>query len=138
MVPDPRIPYYDGEKNEVQWVDIIGSEYSVEELDMVKWLKLYGEILSPLSEKLHPDSTQEAPVGNGIYTVKMKLRKPIPQYLPVFGRKIRIDYLGINKSCYNCYGNHTRQKLINNQIEYDLLNKSLVSYKIACKRLFLK
>ena len=31
-----------------------------------------------------------------------------------------------------------RLTVINNQIEYDLLNKSLVSYKIACKRLFLK
>ena len=70
---DPNILYYDGEKNDVQRIEISGSEYSVEELDLVKWLRLYGEVLSPLTEKLHPDFTRESPVGNGTYTVKMRL-----------------------------------------------------------------
>ena len=45
------------------------------------------------------------------------------------------------KSSYrliNVYRSFNPHGNINNQIEYDLLNKSLVSYKIACKRLFLK
>ena len=67
-------PYYDGERNDVQWVEISGSEYSIEELDLIKWLRLYGEVLTPL---------------------------------------------------------------INNKIEYDWLNKSLSSFKLICKQLFL-
>ena len=89
-------PYYDGERNDVQWVEISGSEYSIEELDLIKWLRLYGEVLTPLSEKLHPDSTEDCPIGNGTYTVKMKLKEQIPQFMPACGKKLRIQYLGIN------------------------------------------
>ena len=66
-----------------------GSQYSVDELDLVKWLKLYGEILTPISEKLHKESDATLPVGDGTYLVKMRQKKPMPQYLPVFGRKMR-------------------------------------------------
>ena len=30
-----------------------GSQYSIDELDLVRWLRLYGEILSPISELAH-------------------------------------------------------------------------------------
>ena len=30
---DQDTPYYDGERNDIQWVDISGSEYSIEKLD---------------------------------------------------------------------------------------------------------
>ena len=33
-------------------------------------------------------------VGNGVYSVKMKIRKPIPNFLPALGLKIRINYKG--------------------------------------------
>ena len=36
-------------------------------------------------------------VGNGIYTVQMRLDAPIPQYLPISGRKVRIYYNGIKR-----------------------------------------
>ena len=65
--------YYDGQKNNVQWIEISGSQYSIEELDSVRWLKLYAEILTPISEKLHPDQTKDCPFGNGTYTMKVKL-----------------------------------------------------------------
>ena len=38
---------------------------------MVRWLRLYGEILSPISEQAHKDSNKDSPVGNGVYMVKM-------------------------------------------------------------------
>ena len=38
---DQDTPYYDGERNDIQWVDISGSEYSIEELDMIKSLSSY-------------------------------------------------------------------------------------------------
>ena len=39
----------------------------------------------------------------------MKLRKPIPQFLPISGCKIRIYYNGIKRECTNCYGHHAKQ-----------------------------
>ena len=38
-------------------------------------MRMYGEILSPISEKQHQDSTEDCPVGDGTYTVKMGLNK---------------------------------------------------------------
>ena len=39
------IPSYNVGQNDVEWVEISGSEYSIEELDLVKWMKKYGELL---------------------------------------------------------------------------------------------
>jgi hypothetical protein len=33
----------------------------------------------------------------------MKLKKDIPQFLPMMGRKVQVYYRGITKVCINCY-----------------------------------
>ena len=53
-------------KLKVLRVEISGSQYSIDELDLVRWLRLYGEILSPISEQAHKDSNPDNPVGNGV------------------------------------------------------------------------
>ena len=75
MAREPSIykPFYNGVNNEVQWIEISGSQNSIDELDLVRWLRLYGEILSPISEQAHKDSNPDCPVGNGLYLVKMTL-----------------------------------------------------------------
>jgi hypothetical protein len=44
---------------------------------------------------------------NGLKTdnleVEVTLRKHIPEYLPMYGRRIRIYYLGMQKQCNNCF-----------------------------------
>ena len=30
---------YDGSNNDIQWIEISGSQYSVDELDLVRWLR---------------------------------------------------------------------------------------------------
>ena len=89
---------------------------------------MYGEILSPISEKLHPDSSDECPVGNGVYTVKMRLKEQIPQFLPVYSRKLRVQYRGVNKSCFNCYGNHNRQKCRNAKVSWIEYVKKFINH----------
>ena len=54
---------------------ISGCQYSVTEGELKCWLNLYGEILSKISEMVHPDSEPNAPTGNGIYIVKIRLNK---------------------------------------------------------------
>ena len=50
-------------------MEIGGSQYSIDELDLVGWIRTYGEILSTITERMHKDSREENPVGNGTYIV---------------------------------------------------------------------
>ena len=86
--PELPRPNYDGSENDVQWIEISGCQYSITEGELLCWLNLYGEILSKISEMKHPDSELEEKIGNGTYVVKMRLRRPIPQFLPISGKKI--------------------------------------------------
>ena len=49
-VPTMPMPTYDGGLNDTQWVEISGSEYRDDELDLVRWLKVYGEIVSTINQ----------------------------------------------------------------------------------------
>jgi hypothetical protein len=40
---------------------------------------------------------------NGAYIVNLKLAYQIPEYLPMWGKKVRIYYHGISSFCTNCY-----------------------------------
>ena len=51
MDPPHPLPTFKGDESEIQWVEISGSNYSVDELDLVRWLQMYGKILSAVSEK---------------------------------------------------------------------------------------
>ena len=46
---------------------------------------------------------------SGIYSVKIKLAKDIPQLLPIMGRRIKIQYKGVRRMCTNCFGQHPKQ-----------------------------
>ena len=117
------VPHYDGSENDVRWVKIEGTEYQLTEEQIRGGLEPFGELLTPIREDIHDDSDSERDVlvGNGTYSVKMKLTKPIPQFLPMCSRRIRIYHNGITKLCTNCYGRHTRRQCRNEKrqwIEY--------------------
>ena len=57
---------------------------------------------APLAERLPP-------VGNGTYVVTMKLKKDLPNWVPVFGRKVCFEYRGIKKQCSSCFGPHIKK-----------------------------
>ena len=107
-------PNYDGTSNDIRWIKVENCEYSIEDDLIVEWLKIYGEPLSLLGEDVLPDSDSDSgPLGNGTYSIKMKLHKDIPQFLPMHGRKIRIYFKNMNKLCSNCYGCHSRRQCTN-------------------------
>ena len=62
-ITPPKLMYA-GLNNDVQWVEISGAQNSNDELDLVRWLRKYGEIQSPISEQIHKDSDPNNPVGN--------------------------------------------------------------------------
>ena len=116
------VPHYDGSENDVRWIKVEGCEYQLTEDEIKQGLAPYGELLTPIREDIHDDSDSERDkIGNGTYSVKMKLTRQIPQFLPMHSRRIRIYYSGINKLCTNCYGRHTRRQCRNQKrpwIEY--------------------
>ena len=105
-----------------RWVKIEGCEYRLEEKQILDWLSFYGEIKSELSEDTHEESEDSSddfpPVGNGIYSVKMKLTKEMPQLIPMFGKRIRLYYRGIVKRCTNCFGTHQRKNCQNEKVAW--------------------
>ena len=93
----------------LRWVTIEGADYGLEETEILDWLKLYGETFGKLHEDIHGLSgSGQAPIGNGNYSIKMRLDKPIPNLLPIYGKKITVYFKGIQKLCSNCYGAHHR------------------------------
>ena len=40
----------------------------------------------------------------GIYSVQMLIKKPLTQFLPMDGKRIKIYHKGIKRMCENCFG----------------------------------
>ena len=64
---------------EEKLVKINGITTSSDITKVRKWLQLYGELVTDITEDSHYDPDPDsAKVGNGIYSVKMKINKQIP------------------------------------------------------------
>ena len=101
----PLRPTADGGGN-VRWVTVENCQWAFEEKEMTEWLGKYGTLMNQISEKQHQFADSEdngEPLRTGHLSVKMEILKPIPQFLPIRGRKIRIYYRGIVRMCVNCY-----------------------------------
>ena len=64
---------------------------------ILEWLGCFGEVLSKITEERFGTEDQDLdpalpPIGNGIYIVKMRLVKDLPKWIPMFGRKICLEY----------------------------------------------
>ena len=105
----------------LRWVTVEGCDYSLEEDEILVWLRMYGEVFGKLREDIHqhPGSdTNVAIVGNGNYSVKMRLDVPIPHMLPMFGKKISIYFKGEQKLCTNCFGTHHRRNCQSRKVQW--------------------
>ena len=80
-----------------------------------KWLSYYGQTITEITEDdleisdVEEDSENEAgadkfKIGTCNLSVKMELKRHIPELLPMAGFKVRVHYGGIRKQCLNCYG----------------------------------
>ena len=63
-------------------------------------MKECGEVQSELVEDVLDDSEYlEGKNATGTYSLKMKLNTPIPNFLPIDGRRIKGYYRGMRKLC---------------------------------------
>ena len=94
----------------VKAVKIEGCEYRVPKDEILRWLSHYGEVTSELEEDCFREETPTMGTNRtGNYTVMMKLDRPIPQLLPMCGRRVKMYHAGIQKLCTNCFGHHKKQ-----------------------------
>ena len=83
-------------------VKIKNCDWSLSEEEIKKWLEKYGEIVIPLSEEVHEEAASdtdedEGPIGTGNYWVTMILEKKIPQFLPMYSKKVEVYYRGMEQ-----------------------------------------
>ena len=106
----------------LRWVKIEGNDWRIEKGKMLEWLSYFGEIRSDITEDVHEGSDDSEddlqPVGSGIYSVRMKLQRDIPQFIPMDGRRIRIYYRTITKRCTNCFQEHQRKQCKNEKVQW--------------------
>ena len=112
-------PKDDGKK----LVKIEGCEYRVTEDEILQWLSNYGEVTSKLEEDVFRDEVAKDGIGDGTnrtgnYSIMMKLDRPIPQLLPMCGRRVKIYHAGIQKLCTNCFGPHKKSTCTNVKVAW--------------------
>ena len=128
---NPRNSESENAQNKV-WVKLDDTQYKIESHEIIQWLELYGDVLSDVledqSEVNAADVDKDSDLsdserdymkcivnrGNGTVKVQMIINEDIPQYLPMFGKKIRVYYRGIIRTCTNCYQNgHLKRNCMN-------------------------
>ena len=67
----------------------MGCEYRLSESEILNWLGCFGEVISEIAEENFDDNDLDSelpPIGNGTHIVQMKLKKDIPNWLPMYGK----------------------------------------------------
>ena len=71
-------------------------------------MAIFEKVLTEITEELFdgnddPNDVKLPPGGNGTYIVTMRLKKDLPNWVPMYGRKICFDYRGIKRQlkCIN-------------------------------------
>jgi len=98
-----------------RWLRIDPDCYDMSEDILREWLSFYGKTLTDFKEDnavvpaFDEDPEAEAgagevQLGKGLLTIKMRIDYPIPEFLPIDGKRIRVHHSGMSKQCLNCYG----------------------------------
>ena len=100
-------------------VKIEGCDYKVKPEVIIGALSHYGEILTDLVEDVFEDEEDsEGTNATGIYSIKMRLEKHIPQLLPLDGRRVKVYYRSMRKLCTNCFGKHQKKDCKNQKMAW--------------------
>jgi len=123
------------------WLKIEGAEYHLKEEQLRLWLSEYGLLVSDITEdkeEQRHDSSEDDEIYNnidlntGIYSAKMNLIKPIPQLIPMCGKKIKIYHKGIKKQCMKCFGTgHFKRDCVEERREWlDYVDSFMLEAKL--------
>ena len=101
-------------------VYIEGCEYRLTETEVLNWCNLFGTVTSEIREEAfeEDEESDRPPIGNGTYSVLIKLQTDLPQLVPMYGKRVRLYHRGITKLCSNCFGPHARRVCKNEKVNW--------------------
>jgi hypothetical protein len=104
-----------------RYAKVEGCKYRVEKEQIILWLSNFGEIKSELTEDVYEksdDSENDMPLGNGIYSVRMNIKKDMPQFMAMQGKRVQLYYRDIVKQCTNCFQQHQQKHWKNEKVPW--------------------
>ena len=97
-------------------VNLYGCSYNFKREQVEEWIQHFGDQISAQEEIMDKDRPS---FGTGDISVRVKLRKHIPQFLPMFGKRIRVAYRGMTSLCTNCFEpGHVRFKCTSERVSF--------------------
>ncbi len=79
-------------------ITVCTNDFSVEPDQVISWLMKFGSVSANFDYEKN-----SLGIRTDVLETEIVLRKHIPEYLPIGGRKIVVSYPGIPKVCNNCY-----------------------------------
>ena len=106
---------------DIKEVKIEGSNYELKEKQILTWLQNYGSVESVLEEEAIQlgEGSETVLVGTGTYIVQVRLKRRIPNVLPMQGKRIRIWYHGVKYQCPACYGYHKNEQRCDKKLSFE-------------------
>jgi len=93
----------------------ITTNFGVEPPGILNWLQRYGTV----SAKYNFVQNPETGVFTDVFETEICLNRHIPEYLPMYGQKVSVEYPGIEKVCNRCYTpGHMRRECGNSPREW--------------------
>lgn len=111
----PPMRHHQQPKPDFTRVNVYGLNFEISKGELELWLSKFGEVLN-----YEDIMDRELPTcATGDLSVRMKLRKDIPCFLPMYGKKIRIAYRGMPTLCANCFGQgHIRNECTSTRVTW--------------------
>ena len=81
-------------------VSLFGCDFGFSRDMLVQWMGAFGTVLD---EPLEIVDESIRGKGTGDFTINLKLKKNIPQFLPINGKKVRVSYRGMKRLCNSCF-----------------------------------
>ena len=71
-----------------------------------------------VEDAFEDDEASDGVNATGIYSIKMRLSRNIPQMVPLDGRRIKLYYRNIQKQCTKCFGPHLGRNCANEKVAW--------------------
>jgi hypothetical protein len=90
----------------VKQVMVDGCQDQLSETQIRLWLGKYGVIQGDVIEEAVTDVVDNSIIGTGFYLVAVKLSRRLPNWIPMFGMKVKLSYKGGRMFCKSCFCHH--------------------------------